>query len=170
MFAQYNGNLISPIPFAIYLRIVNLQPVPSYISQLTVEIEASPKKWIFPATWLKGRFIPPSMPLVWGNPSRSALRINLIGEQLMPILENAPLQAHQTVRGWVLLDVPASYDSAPHPCVFRISIADTARNALSTIRTGPYAEDNIGPERGIVTHGPVDVRSYTVTHYADWAN
>ena len=139
IFFTYTQRWISPAPIALFIRIVNLQQVPTNIRLLKVEILSTKHKW-FPDSWLEPTHIPDDVALIWVSPLPTpARRLTLIGPRLIPILELRPIQPSETVTGWVLFDVPLEYDSAPQPPVFRITVRDTAGHKLSVIANGTTA-------------------------------
>lgn len=134
-------------------------------------IRLFPHRFRFSLTWLiPVRKIVASneKPLIWMNPPPAPPRqFGLVGPRLQPILESRPLQPHEIVRGWVLLDVPAPYDSAPSPTMFRITIKDTAGHTLVTTDSGTNGDENIGPPRGFHLGDEVNTRGFVVRHLAD---
>jgi len=168
VFTQYNPNMLSPVPVILFLRLVNLREVPSTISQLKIEVELKRAKWLFPSTWIQTTYIPDYMPLIWVNPPPTPPRqMQLLGPRLRTVLERRVLEPHETLRGWVLLDVPTAYNSAPHPLVFRITIRDTAGKMLVWTGPGPRGDENIGPERGFDIQDETDIRGFLIKHLAD---
>ena len=166
IFCLYNPNRMSSVPVILFLRLVNLQNVPSRIRVLKIEVESKRGKWIFPSTWMPTKEIPDEMPLIWLNlPTTAARQLDLIGPRLEPILENGPIAPHDTASGWVLLSVPAEYDSAPRPLRFRITVKDTAGQMFTMIDSGPTGEENVLSSRGITTGKEVDVRGFSISHY-----
>jgi hypothetical protein len=171
VFCEYNQKFLSPIPISLFMRLVNLQDVPSDISQLKIEVELKKRHWIFPSAWLRTRKVPEYMPLVWVNsPPTPSMSLSLVGGYLEPILESGPLQPHRTLRGWVLLDVSEKFDSAAFPPTFRISVKDTAGHKLTVLDSGPTGEENVFPERGFQTKSPIDIRGFQIRHLADGSN
>jgi len=168
IYAQYN-NFITHVPVLLNVRVVNLQQVPATISKLGVEIEVKKRPWIFPSKWVRGVDIPDAMPLVWVNPPpEEPMGMELIGERLDAIFRKRPLQPHETVSGWILLDFPAEYDDAPHPFVFRISLKDTAKQGAEIIDSGPIGKDiNVTSSYGLNFTTPVNLEGYRITHWAD---
>ncbi len=169
IFAAYNKAL-THVPLLVNMRVVNLQDVPSRIKTFKIEIKSKQGRWIFPDTWLSAVLVPESMPLVWVNlPPNPSLRMQLIGDRLESVLNNRPLQAHETVTGWVALDVPPEYDTAVRPLVFRISIKDTAGHGVTVVAPSPNADNagNIVPPAGFGGAADFDITGYQITHWAD---
>lgn len=169
LFCEYNQDKITPVAAALYLRIVNLQSVPADISELRIEVELTKEKWIFPATWVEGKYIPDYMQLVTlRNPPSDSLRLDFLGPRLKPRLEEKPLQSHETVRGWVALDMPPAYNEAVQPRLFRITVKDTAGHKFVALDPASGSDENIGPERGVKWNGKIDLSKHTVKHLADF--
>lgn len=171
IFCEYNKKFLSPVPIIMFVRIVNNQDIPSTMSQFTVEIELTKRFWGF-SSWLKTVQIPEYMPLIWRHePPQLPGRLELVGQRLMPILEKRPLGPHETIRGWVLLDVPPEYDTAARPLTYRIKLKDTAGRQLTSIDTGPTGKENVVPPRGLrYEPGNVDIGGFQVRHLADSSN
>jgi hypothetical protein len=67
-----------------------------------------------------------------------------------------------------LLDVPAEFDSASRPLVFRISMKDTAGESLTALDFGPIGKDiNITTPYGFRAIDIVDISGRPITHWAD---
>jgi len=169
LFCEYYKNMLSPIPVALFIRIVNLQSIQADISQLQIEVELTKEKWIFPASWIEGEYIPDYMPLAsLASPPSQSVRLYLVGSSLRTILESRPIQPHETVRGWVLLDMPSTYDSAVQPLVFRITVKDTAGHKFIKIHpTDEKIDENVLPERGFRWESPLDLSGYSIHHLTD---
>lgn len=166
IFCLYNRNMMSPVSVSLFVRLVNLQDVPSRISVLKIEIESKRGRWIFPDTWMPTKEIPHEMPLIWLNPPPTPARqMDFVGPRLGPILEKGPIAPHDTVSGWVLLSVPAEYDSAPRPLRFRITIKDTAGRTFTKIDSGPTGEENIFSNRGLDIREEVNVQGFSISHW-----
>lgn len=167
---EYNQRFLSPVPISLFIRINNLQDIRSDISEVKVEVELTKRSWVFPGTWLRTLRIPEEMPLVWMNTSTiPARRLTLLGGYLASVLESKPLEPHQTVRGWVLLDVTNQFDSAVFPRTYRISVRDTAGRKLTVLDSGPTGEENVVPPRGFQITDVIDVTGFEVRHLADGA-
>jgi hypothetical protein len=168
IFFAYNQRWISPAPIALFIRIVNLQQVPTNIRLLKVEILSIKHKWL-PDSWLEPTHVPDDVALIWVSPLPTpARRLALIGPRLTSILELRPIQPNETVAGWVLFDAPLEYDSAPQPPVFRITVRDTAGHKLSVIASGPTGDNIAAPTRGFdITTDIVDVNGLQVKHFSD---
>jgi len=91
----------------------------------------------------------------------------LVRSQLKPILDDAPISPHATVEGWVLMDVPESYDSCPRPLRYRVTVKDTASKKIVQVCQGPSNEENVGIQRGFSVGQEVDIGRYSVKHFAD---
>jgi hypothetical protein len=169
VFCEVNSAVVSPVPASLYIRLVNLQSIPSEISLFTVEVELTGQKWIFPASWLKAVPVSSRIPLLWMNPPPElARRLTLNGPQLQPILKNGPLEPHKTIRGWMLFDFPSQYDSAVHPLMYRITVKDTAGHKTTAILSGPTERENVFPERGYnIDSVPINLNGRAVRHIAD---
>jgi hypothetical protein len=166
IFCEYNQKYMSPVPIALFIRVVNNQDIPSNISQLKIEVEFERRRWL-PNTWLKTVPISEYMPLIWLNPPPTpARRLSLIGPLLHPILGGRALSPHETVRGWVLLDVPPAYDSAISPTLFRISVKDTAGRSIASLDSGATGEENVFPDRGWGVTDDIDISRFSVKHLA----
>ncbi|MGP8174798.1 MAG: hypothetical protein ACLP7O_09655 [Terracidiphilus sp.] len=156
-----------PVPVAVYVRIVNLQRFPADIDQLKIELQVTKGKWLFPASWIEALPIPDYAPLVSPGPRSQGLKVDLHGTRLLPRLESGAIQPRQTIRGWLLLDMPPEYDSAPKPLTYRISLRDTAGNKFTTISPDPNTAANVGPERGLIISDGIDLSGYSVHHIID---
>jgi hypothetical protein len=169
LFCEYNPKMLSPIPVALFIRIVNLQPIPVDISELKIELELTKPKWIYPGSWIEGKYIPDYMPLAsLVSPPSKSVRLFLVGPSLQTLLESRAIQPHETVRGWVLIDMPSAYDSAVQPLVFRITVNDTAGHKFIKIHpTDEKIEENVLPERGFKWESPLDLSGYSVHHLID---
>lgn len=166
--AIFTPSMVCPIPVALYMRIVNLQPFSVDIDQLTIEVEATKGKWYLPASWIEGERIPDEIPLVvLRHPPSDSLPITLLGHRLTSRLESGPIQPRETVRGWILFDMPLAYDSIPQPATFRITLKDTAGDSLKTIIPEVESKDAIGPDRGIQWSGRIDLTGYRIGHIID---
>jgi hypothetical protein len=164
---EYNLKYLSPVPLALFVRVVNSQSIPSTISRFKVQIGLKNRLWIFPR-WLDTVEVPDDLPLIWvSQPPSLSRRLELTGGHLMPLLRDKPLQPHETRQGWLLLDALSEFDSAPRPLAFRISIQDTTGQSLTNINSGPTGE-NILPEHFIhVGAADVDLTEFTTHHLAD---
>ena len=105
----------------------------------------------------------------WRNdPPETSMRVGLLGDRLMPQLDNNEIGPHKTVRGWVLLDVSSEYDTAIRPLTFRVHIEDTAGHKATIIAvSGGKSGGDVGPQRGISTTGPIDITKFTIRHLID---
>lgn len=174
IFCEYNRNMLSPVPLVLFVRLVNLQEIPANISQLTVEVERRRSRWISPSAWIATKQVPEQMPLIWRRtPPQLSLRLDLIGQRLLPLIKSRPLQPHETIRGWLLMDIGAEYDDAPRPLVHRITIKDTAGRKFTTVIGGPSGEENILPPRGFEVDPTnaanlIDIQNHTIRHLADF--
>lgn len=170
VFAEYNTTYLASVEFILLIRLRNLQSVPTTISDLTVDVELEKARWIFPPRWLHTTSIPEQMRLVWVNPPPNpSFTMALDGPRLETILKNASLQPNQTVRGFVLLDVPKQYVSATHPPIFRLLVKDTAGKKVVVVDPGSQG-GNLSPGIGIKTLEEVDISKHTVVHLADSSN
>jgi hypothetical protein len=116
--------------------------------------------------------IPDILPLYWVNSFPEECRpMQLIGARLKVLLEKGPIPPHETVEGWVLLDVPESYSEALSPRTYRVTAKDTQNNSSVQITQGPAGgEGNVQQNmRGFNVQGDkrVSLRSFTVKHFAD---
>ena len=59
--------------------------------------------------------------------------MDFIGWRAEPVLETRAMQPHETIDGWILLDVPQSDSSPEQPAVFRLFIKDTAGKSVEII-------------------------------------
>ena len=166
IFCEYNQKYISPVPIALFIRVVNNQDIPSNISQLKIEVELEKRRWLS-STWLKTISVNEHMPLIWLNPPPTPpRRLSLLGEWLQPILQSRALSPHETVRGWVLLDAPAAYDSSISPILFRISVKDTSGHSIASLDAGPTGEENVFADHGWNITDEIDIGGFTRKHLA----
>src|SRR6266700_3513248 len=110
------SHLITPVPVLLKVRLANRQSVPATISNFSIDIELRKGSWILPSKWMRTKPIPELMPLVWRNPPPTpGMTLTLDGERLESRLSKGALAPNETIRGWVLLDVPPEYESVPQP-------------------------------------------------------
>jgi hypothetical protein len=103
-FCEYN-NFLTPVPVLLFIRVGNRQSIPATISNFTVEVELKKRPWIFPNKWLTAVSIPEQMTPIWVNPPpEPPRRLQFEGGRLEAIFRSRPLQPHETVSGWVLLE------------------------------------------------------------------
>lgn len=168
IFGEYNQKFLSPIPIALFVRVANNQNIPSDVTQFKIEVEMEKRFGLFPQ-WLKTISVPAYMPLVWATPP-PARRITLAEPRLEQILRDRPLQPHETLRGWVLLDAPAEFNEHRRPLTFRISVQDASGHGFTNIDSGPTGEENIYPKRGITMGKVIDITGYKVHHFGEPLN
>ena len=168
--AEYNGRYLCPVTLVLFMRLVNRQQVPATISKFAVDVKLKKRGWWdFRTRWLKTTPIPDTMRLLHINPPPTApVGARLDGPRLEQLINNRPVAANETVRGWILLDVPAEYDeSAYQPILFRVSVKDTAGNSFTALDSGPTGEEHIGPQRGLFFDGiPVNIAGHELGHIA----
>lgn len=135
---RYGGNLITPIPIAMYLRIVNLQGIPSTISDLDLQVSLGRHLW-GSRRWLDVSLLPSDMPLLYLDPTSNLCSTvtPLGGPPLASTLGTNPIGAHATIQGWTFFDAPAAFGSAPRPLVYRILIKDTAGRSSNIVIANP---------------------------------
>jgi hypothetical protein len=168
MYARY-GQFLSPIPIAMYVRLVNQQDVPASITKFKMEVEEEKRFWFLPNKWMRTVTIRDTMPLLWlsGNP-RVYKEMQVGGGYLESIMENHVLAPHETIHGWVLLDVPAEFDTAPQPPIYRISIKDSEGHSVTLMQPTPMTfDENLGPTRTWTFLKVVDVSQCEMKHLAD---
>lgn len=147
--AEYGGRFICPIAAMLFIQVVNKQDISSTVSDLNVQVESRAGLWGLRRQWLGISQLPGYMPLVNVNvpPGSPTQRVTLLGPLLEPVLQR-PLGAHETVRGWLLFDAPAAFDSVPRPLVFRLTITDSAGRSTSVVVSKIKDLGNMTPDRG----------------------
>jgi len=166
------GDTITPVPIALFLRIVNRQSIPARIDTLRIQVAHAKRRWLSGFQWMDTKELPDILPLYWVNSFPDECRpMQLIGPRLTRVLEKGPIPPNETVEGWLLLDVPESYDSALTPRTYRLTVKDTQNNSSTQITQGPVGgEGNVQQNmRGFNVQGDkhVSLRSFTVKHFAD---
>jgi len=171
VFCEYNGRFLSPVPIVMFLSIVNRQDIPVNVSQMRIEVQLRKGGWFLPSTWLETVAVSEYMPLVWVNDSPNpSVRMTLLGPRLETEVVQKLIQPHQTVEGWILLDVPAKFKDASSPHVYRISIKDTEGHAFTVLDQGPQETGNlhtIGTIRGFTFGNAVDISKLQIRHLGD---
>ncbi len=138
---RFGGNQVTPIPVVMFLRIVNLQNIPSTISELDLQVGLD-HMWWGGRHWLNLSLLPSDMPLLYvDSKSNLCSTVTLGGLQLASALGTGVVDAHATIRGWALFDAPAEFALAPRPLRYRILIKDTAGRSLSTVITRVQTND-----------------------------
>jgi hypothetical protein len=166
------GDSVTPVPIALFVRIVNRQSTPSTIDTLRVQIASGKKSLFGGLKWMDTKEVPDSLPLYWINKFPSECKpMRLVGPRLKEVLEKGAIPPHGTVEGWLLMDVPQSYDTAPSPRTYRLAAKDTENHSAVEVTQGPVGgganvQQNM---RGFRVEGDKDVslESFTVRHFAD---
>lgn len=164
---EFGGHFASPIPVMLFLQIVNLQDLPSTVSDFRVQAESGSNWWGLRKRWLDMPHLPDGMPLLLMNrPPLLPQRVEMVGPLLNPILESRPLQPHEGVTGWIFLDAPAEYDYAHRPLKFRIIVTDSVGRSISVF---PQVHDlgNMVPQRGLRIEPPVEIPNLVIRHFFD---
>jgi hypothetical protein len=166
------GDSVTPVPIALFVRIVNRQSIPSTVDTLRVQVAVGKQSWFGGFKWIDTKELPDYLPLYWVNKFPNECKpMQLVGPRLKEVLEKGPIPPHGTVEGWLLLDVPQSYNSAPSPRTYRLRAKDTENHSAVFVTQGPIAgganvQQNL---RGFHVEGDknVSLGSFTVRHFAD---
>jgi hypothetical protein len=73
------------------------------------------------------------------------------------------LEPRQTVKGWILLDMPSAYNQAVQPPVLRVTIRDAAGQELTTVIPTAGNGDNVNWSSFNVG-GRIDLTGYSLFH------
>lgn len=163
--AEYGGHLATPVPLVLFMRIVNLQAVPSTISDLKVQVELKSTWWGLRRKWFDTSLLPGDMPLLEVDSTGQFRNLELVGVHLETVLRAHPLAPHNTIRGWALFDAPSEFGIALRPLVYRIMVRDTAGRSVTTILTVPKNSGDIFRSHKLLVGPPMELKNMTVRHF-----
>jgi len=113
------GDVICPANLAVFLRVVNLQQVPSMIEAFAVELPDPNHRWVKLSRMDARRWA-----VYWALELRRARRVDVANSCFDAFVGDRSLQPRETVRGWALFELPKGVEFVL-PLVLRIAIRDT---------------------------------------------
>jgi hypothetical protein len=170
-FAEHGENFLCPVPLIIFIRIVNLQDIPSEISELKVQIELMPTWWGLHKNWLDIALLPGDMPMYAIQKAVKAPFVTMassvkFGEYpIESSLKASPLGPHKTLRGWMAFDVPAKFDSLGNSLNYRVTIRDATGNSLIAIPPHALEEENLFRWKKIIFGPKTPVDNLKIMHF-----
>jgi hypothetical protein len=143
-----NSTVACPAPIAIYLDVTNLQPIPSVIDKLQVEMRSHSGAWV-PLPRLNTLD-----PIIYAGP-KMEMMLRVETQFLDRLLQSHNLASHETVRGWALFDRPIEES------VFAIRVKMSDFAGIS------YTSDAFIPERGNVQDVSIKLKAppLDLSHY-----
>jgi len=134
-----HGPTISPVPVALFAKIVNLRSVTSQVEAYVGEVRCGG------GTWTKLVRIDSRSGYVFWTPGdlRAAVRWRLESNGLDYELPGKQLQPNETIEGWALFAFPKTLSTGISSCIFRMRVTDT----LGETSLSPSSTDNSGPSR-----------------------
>jgi hypothetical protein len=153
----------SPAQIALYLQVVNLQSVPSMIEVLNIEADARKQNWqkLLQFT-IRGNLVVFAL-----NDLSKAPKIDFEQGDLLSLLSKRPLQPHETVRGWVLCEIPVDLS----PSEYRFYLRDTAGIEFTKTDSGEPASsgsDALSRAELKFTKESHDIRRLHFTYYSEF--
>ena len=136
------GDTLSPADVTMFIKIVNLQQVPSMIERFRVNIKLGDHEWMrLVHLPLRGNSV------FWVGPEalQKAIGINP-ANGLDYLLAEKSIQPHEPIRGWAYLEVPKDY-SAPDGTIvqYRVEIQDAAGISFEYSQPGLPATKKTAP-------------------------
>jgi len=133
------GDTVSPVDIPMFIRIVNLQSVPSEISEYKVEMRLGQSEWIKLVNIpVRGNEV------FFGSDLTRIRRIDVTPNALDYLLSDRSIQPHETVRGWALFESPTQYFAPMGTEIqYRMTFRDSA--GIGSIHMFPV-EKTIGPQ------------------------
>jgi hypothetical protein len=166
VYPSLHGETISPANAAIFLRLINLQSVPSMISKYGVEIKINDR-------WEKALKLDTRVAVIYVAFGGLNKAIPLREDTLLfdRFLSNHNLQPREVIRGWVLIEYPKSAGQVKPE--FRVTVSDVAgasyvsgplmSKADSTNDAAQAATFSVGDKKTIR-----DLSNTHVTYYSEW--
>lgn len=167
------GDTLSPVDVSMFIKLVNLQQVPSMIERLRVEMKLDDSEWIKLVNIpLRGSTV------FWAGPEgfKKVRKIDPTNS-LDYLLADRPVQPHETIRGWVYLDMPTDYFAGEGTRIqYRVTARDSAGATLvyvtptsvSTARVAPPGtSDYIQTIPWHILPGYADISSFHRKYYSE---
>jgi hypothetical protein len=155
------AKLVSPVDILTFLKIVNLQTVPSAIESYALEALVGDE-------WIKLIRIDPRAGNIYytGSSFQSSIPIDVSQNALDFTLPTKQLGSHESIAGWAFFEDP--HQSGQRVDTFRMTLRDAAGTEFSSIIKPPYSKSDIlDPSTMHVLPGRHDISSFKVMHYSD---
>jgi hypothetical protein len=163
-FARIPNGFICPVSALLFMRVVNLQDVPSTISEFKVQVQAGESWFGLRRQWLDLSLLDGDMPLLYMQ-GESVSSVTLMETPLQTALTTGPIGSHKTMRGWAIFDSAPGFDLVPRPLKYQITIKDTAGKSLVIFPAPPRAEENLFYEHGLHFQPYAGTKSFPVRHF-----
>jgi hypothetical protein len=136
------GDTVSPISLTMFLRIVNLQKVPSEIERYVVEMKIGDTAWVK----LARMDVREGEVFFAVDGLKRTRRIDVRPNGLDYLLGDKALKPHETVRGWVFYEIPDNYIILDGMSIrYSITVRDTAGVQFSYTPPEETASSKLAP-------------------------
>lgn len=150
-FADSSQTVLSPINYALFVRITNLQPFPAKVQSYAVEAEGTNADWLHLV-----RINAQTGFIYFARDLAKASRFDVTANNLDSLLEAKPLESHGTVEGWSFFELPAGTTVPDGPLRFRVTVRDAAGAEYVYKSPAKYAGAP-GPDRDAIAGSTMHV-------------
>jgi hypothetical protein len=162
--AIYGSNLATPIAIALYVRLANSSDISTQIVSLSVEVLDNK----YTSDQIHAKSIPPEMRVFGEIEGKPGYVDELQFKPSIFELLRQPLAGRSHLEGWILLDVPAAYDSLTKPCRYALILRNAIGGEYLVDLGAPEAEDNIEYSRKQITVvSRIPRPDWKIVHYSD---